>query len=91
VPAHLIARRGRLAVPLACPKVATCRFTVTIPGVGRASKTVKAGRTATLRMKLSGRRTKVRVTIVRRVDGKPETAKGYARISAPSSRATKAA
>jgi glucose/arabinose dehydrogenase len=91
VPAHLIARRGRLAVPLACPKVATCRFTVTIPGVGRASKTVKAGRTATLRMKLSGRRTKVRVTIVRRVDGKTETAKGYARISAPSSRATKAA
>jgi glucose/arabinose dehydrogenase/PKD repeat protein len=92
VPARLKRKGNRVAVPVACPPVAGCRFTVRI-GKRSASKTVKAGRKATIYVRAPKAR-RVRVTIIRRTDGRTDIARRYALISGragSASRATSAA
>jgi glucose/arabinose dehydrogenase len=92
LPSRLKRRGTRVAIPLTCPPVATCRFTVKL-GSRKASRTVKAGRKATVHLKAPKAR-RAKLTITRRTDGRTDTAKRYARISGragSASRATKAA
>ena len=92
IPARLKRKGTRVAIPLTCPRVASCRFTVKLGGRS-ATKTINAGRKATVHLRAPKSR-RVRVTITRRTDGRTDTVKRYALISGRAgslSRATSAA
>jgi glucose/arabinose dehydrogenase/PKD repeat protein len=89
VPSKLERKGSHVTVPLTCPKVASCRFTVKL-GAHAKTATAKAGRRVSLSLP-APRSRRARLTITRRTDGQTATAKRYALISAPSSRATRAA
>jgi glucose/arabinose dehydrogenase/PKD repeat protein len=91
-PSRLTRRAGKVAISLTCPPVATCRFTVKL-GARSASKTVKAGKRATVKLKAPKAR-RAKLTITRRVGTKTDRVTRYALISGragAASRATKAA
>jgi glucose/arabinose dehydrogenase len=92
VPQRVTRHGGRVAVSVSCPPVASCRFTVKLGGRS-ATKTVKAGRRATVTLK-APKAKRATLTITRRTDGRTDTAKRYALISGragSASRATSAA
>ena len=91
-PSRLTRRAGKVALSLSCPKVASCRFTVKLGGRS-ATRTVKAGKRATIKLKAPKAR-RAKLTITRRTDGRTDTVKRYVMISGragSASRATRAA
>ena len=91
-PSRLTRHAGKVALSLSCPKVATCRFTVKL-GARSATKTVKAGRRATIKLRAPKAR-RAKLTLTRRTDGRTDTVRRYVTISGRAgslSRATRAA